>query len=772
MKKYKLILFLVLYFTVWFGKTYAQSVAIGEREFSPHSSAVLEVKSTSKGVLVPRVTFTQRVHIQTNAQAVGLLVFQTDREVGLYYYDGSVWQYLAPPTKQDLPNLARVATSGSYLDLIDKPTIPSELRELQQDEFWAMYVTKSEKDAWNAAAAEAGITIDGGNGSEPPTVSVNWSSISNKPFIPTHLRDLEQDYLYFMTVTKAEKDAWNASSSFSGSWHDLQDKPIIPIRLRDFVQDSLYCMSVTKTEKDIWSSKSDFSGRWADLKDRPTILTHIKDFEPDNLYFMTVSKQQVDSWDATAIANSFSGSWYDLQGKPNFHIVATNGNYNDLENKPIIARSLGELLQHNWAMYVSQAEKNKWNASSNFTGRFEDLQNRPEFAPVATSGNYEALLNRPLIPTTLDQINDGVQYVRFTPIDKTNLNRIVESTPTTERPLPINRGGTGATTVSEARRNLGLGDYGSLERHLRMVNMQVIEEMQIDYLGRVITLGTRNMTVSTANVSGMALGAEYEIGEVYGDIQNWIAHPAINANGNEIASTKFVRDAIGRIGGTGDVISNGYNSNTNFSELKIKSDVVLGGSPRLSGTWYNSDFASRDYVATTKFLIQQINSLRTEITGADNTAINDMAKRVMPYGTIIMWNEANTTPDNIDGAGSCWRELSTEMGGRFPVGVGMYSPTSGDGDVGASYTHKDTRDHQNKIGRNQVSLTMEQMPKHGHNIGNTNPNNGNGAYGVGSATNSMSNFTGGTVELAEGQSMPHENRPPFYVVRFFQYVCN
>jgi microcystin-dependent protein len=149
-----------------------------------------------------------------------------------------------------------------------------------------------------------------------------------------------------------------------------------------------------------------------------------------------------------------------------------------------------------------------------------------------------------------------------------------------------------------------------------------------------------------------------------------------------------------------------------------------------------------------------------------------MAKRVMPHGTIIMWNEANTTPDNIDGAGSCWRELGAEMGGRFPVGVGMHSPTSGDGDVGASYTHKATRDHQNKIGRNQVSLTMEQMPKHNHNIGSNSPNSGNGANGAGTGTGNMSTFTGGTVELAEGQSMPHENRPPFYVVRFFQYVCN
>jgi hypothetical protein len=58
---------------------------------SPDSSAALEVTSPSnnKGVLLPRLTQTQRTGISSPAS--GLLVYQTNGTSGLYYYDGSDW---------------------------------------------------------------------------------------------------------------------------------------------------------------------------------------------------------------------------------------------------------------------------------------------------------------------------------------------------------------------------------------------------------------------------------------------------------------------------------------------------------------------------------------------------------------------------------------------------------------------------------------------------------------------------------------------------------
>ncbi|MCP3908251.1 MAG: hypothetical protein GY712_09570 [Oceanicoccus sp.] len=55
----------------------------------PASSAQLEVNSTTKGLLPPRMTETQRDGI--SSPAAGLLIFQTDGIPGYYYYSGTDW---------------------------------------------------------------------------------------------------------------------------------------------------------------------------------------------------------------------------------------------------------------------------------------------------------------------------------------------------------------------------------------------------------------------------------------------------------------------------------------------------------------------------------------------------------------------------------------------------------------------------------------------------------------------------------------------------------
>jgi uncharacterized protein (TIGR02145 family) len=56
---------------------------------SPHSSAKLDVNSTSQGFLPPRMTQAQRMAIAT--PAAGLLVYQIDNTAGYYYYTGANW---------------------------------------------------------------------------------------------------------------------------------------------------------------------------------------------------------------------------------------------------------------------------------------------------------------------------------------------------------------------------------------------------------------------------------------------------------------------------------------------------------------------------------------------------------------------------------------------------------------------------------------------------------------------------------------------------------
>ena len=65
----------------------AQGVGVGTT--TPAASAVLDVTSTTKGVLLPRMTAAQRDAIASPAQ--NLLVFQTDGTPGLYYYSNTAW---------------------------------------------------------------------------------------------------------------------------------------------------------------------------------------------------------------------------------------------------------------------------------------------------------------------------------------------------------------------------------------------------------------------------------------------------------------------------------------------------------------------------------------------------------------------------------------------------------------------------------------------------------------------------------------------------------
>jgi hypothetical protein len=66
--------------------TFAQ---IGINTVSPDASAALDITSTTGGLLVPRMTETQRDAI--SPAATGLMIYQTDGTAGFYYYNGSSW---------------------------------------------------------------------------------------------------------------------------------------------------------------------------------------------------------------------------------------------------------------------------------------------------------------------------------------------------------------------------------------------------------------------------------------------------------------------------------------------------------------------------------------------------------------------------------------------------------------------------------------------------------------------------------------------------------
>lgn len=82
---------------------------VGINTTEPHTSSVLDIVSTDKGLLIPRLSLSQRNNIP--APANGLLVYQTDDTPGFYYYNGSIWQLLSG------------SGAGNYVDLTTAQTI-------------------------------------------------------------------------------------------------------------------------------------------------------------------------------------------------------------------------------------------------------------------------------------------------------------------------------------------------------------------------------------------------------------------------------------------------------------------------------------------------------------------------------------------------------------------------------------------------------------------------------------------------------------------------
>jgi hypothetical protein len=96
-------------------------MALNTTGAAANSSAMLDVSSSTKGVLVPRMLSSLRTAIAS--PATGLLVYQTDPPAGFYQYNGSGWVSLISDSataggdltgKYPIPTIASTSSAGSH----------------------------------------------------------------------------------------------------------------------------------------------------------------------------------------------------------------------------------------------------------------------------------------------------------------------------------------------------------------------------------------------------------------------------------------------------------------------------------------------------------------------------------------------------------------------------------------------------------------------------------------------------------------------------------
>ena len=93
---------------------FSQNVAVNSDGSLPDNSAQLDVKSTNRGMLIPRMTEVQRNAIASPSK--GLLVYQTDGAEGFYFNKGTSgtpnWQFLGATGSNGYNSLIKVTAAA------------------------------------------------------------------------------------------------------------------------------------------------------------------------------------------------------------------------------------------------------------------------------------------------------------------------------------------------------------------------------------------------------------------------------------------------------------------------------------------------------------------------------------------------------------------------------------------------------------------------------------------------------------------------------------
>lgn len=360
----------------------AQNVGINEDGSAPAASAILDVKSLNKGILIPRLTKAQRNSIVN--PLTGLLIFQTTDTTGFYYFEGT-WKRIG--------NQA----SDTELQFAESPAASISLENINQ---------------WNAAYAWG----DHSGLYRPIDWVPDWASVQNNPFL-VHAPAHNQILRYNSVSGKWE----NVAPSFLSSQISDLD---LAISFNESVQantakfsypaeDAAKLASIESgAEANVnpdWNATTGdamilnkpalatvaTSGDYADLDNKPALAA------------VATTGSYTDLTNKPVISDfAISGDYNDLDNKPVLALVATSGNYTDLLNKPVLADvaysgDYGDLdnkpFLHDVAIsgdYGDLDNKPFLHIVAS-TGDYGDLDNIPVFATVATSGSYNDLTNKP-----------------------------------------------------------------------------------------------------------------------------------------------------------------------------------------------------------------------------------------------------------------------------------------------------------------------------------------------------------------------------------------
>ncbi len=185
-------------------------VKIGNNPTSIEPSALLELESTNQGILIPRMTSTERMTILN--PAIGLLVYDTTSiNKGFYYYDGTSWKQISETTIETDPIFGLHAASGITPTLISQWSMSYGWG----DHATAGYITGfTEVDPFFVSSVASGITaIDTNNWS----MAYAWGNHSGAGYLTSFT---ETDPVFGLHVASGITPVLISQWSIAYAWGD------------------------------------------------------------------------------------------------------------------------------------------------------------------------------------------------------------------------------------------------------------------------------------------------------------------------------------------------------------------------------------------------------------------------------------------------------------------------------------------------------------------------------------------------------------------------